>query len=86
MDICLGSPTHDIGGKAIARLGDEVMCPQRYPGGAPHGFNKSLLLRRGDSGVHTWLQDGMRMLAHRQGQCHSGITGPWHLYAGTSHQ
>eukprot|EP01133_Synstelium_polycarpum_P021558 gene21558-25892_t len=35
-----GSPTHDIGGKAIARLGDEVMCPQRYPGGAPHGVNK----------------------------------------------
>ena len=40
MDICLGSPTHDIGGKAIARLGDEVMWPQRDPGGAPHGVNK----------------------------------------------
>ena len=35
-----GSPTHDIGGKAIARLGDEVMCPHHYPGGAPHGGNK----------------------------------------------
>ena len=35
-----GSPTHDIGGKAIARLGDEVECPQLYPGGAPHGINK----------------------------------------------
>lgn len=35
-----GSPTHDIGGKAIARLGDEVMCPQCYPGGTPHGVNK----------------------------------------------
>ena len=35
-----GSATHDIGGKAIARLGDEVMCPQHYPGGAPHGNNK----------------------------------------------
>lgn len=22
-----GSPTHDIGGKAIARLGDQVSCP-----------------------------------------------------------
>lgn len=35
-----GSPTHDIGGKAIARIGDEVSCPQVYPGGKPHGINK----------------------------------------------
>jgi uncharacterized Zn-binding protein involved in type VI secretion len=35
-----GSPTHDIGGKAIARLGDKVSCPQLYPGGRPHGINK----------------------------------------------
>jgi len=35
-----GSPTHDIGGKAIARLGDTVSCPQLYPGGKPHGVNK----------------------------------------------
>lgn len=35
-----GSPTHDIGGKAIARLGDSVSCPQLYPGGKPHGVNK----------------------------------------------
>jgi uncharacterized Zn-binding protein involved in type VI secretion len=35
-----GSPTHDIGGKAIARLGDEVACPLFYPGGKPHGVNK----------------------------------------------
>lgn len=35
-----GSPTHDIGGKAIARLGDEVECPQHYPDGTPHGVNK----------------------------------------------
>ena len=26
--------------KAIARLDDDVMCPQRYPGGAPHGISK----------------------------------------------
>ncbi|SFV09429.1 PAAR domain-containing protein [Pseudoduganella namucuonensis] len=35
-----GSPTHDIAGRAIARLGDEVACPQFYPGGRPHGVNK----------------------------------------------
>lgn len=35
-----GSPTHDIAGKAIARLHDEVSCPQVYPGGKPHGINK----------------------------------------------
>lgn len=35
-----GSPTHTLRGKAIARLGDEVSCPQLYPGGAPHGINK----------------------------------------------
>lgn len=35
-----GSPTHDIGGKAIARLHDEVSCPLFYPGGKPHGVNK----------------------------------------------
>lgn len=35
-----GSPTHDISGKAIARLGDEVECPQHYPDGRPHGVNK----------------------------------------------
>jgi uncharacterized Zn-binding protein involved in type VI secretion len=35
-----GSPTHDIGGRAIARLGDEVDCPQHYPDGRPHGINK----------------------------------------------
>jgi uncharacterized Zn-binding protein involved in type VI secretion len=35
-----GSPTHDIGGRAIARLGDQVDCPQSYPGGKPHGVNK----------------------------------------------
>ncbi len=35
-----GSPTHDIRGRAIARLGDKVDCPQLYPGGQPHGINK----------------------------------------------
>lgn len=35
-----GSPAHDIRGRAIARLGDKVDCPQFYPGGKPHGVNK----------------------------------------------
>lgn len=35
-----GSPDHDIRGRAIARLGDKVACPQFYPGGKPHGINK----------------------------------------------
>ena len=35
-----GSLTHDIYGRAIARLGDQVDCPQLYPGGKPHGVNK----------------------------------------------
>jgi uncharacterized Zn-binding protein involved in type VI secretion len=35
-----GSPTRDIDGKPIARVGDQVSCPQVYPGGKPHGVNK----------------------------------------------
>ncbi len=35
-----GSPSHDVRGRAIARLGDKVACPQPYPGGKPHGVNK----------------------------------------------
>lgn len=35
-----GSSTHNIHGRAIARLGDKVDCPQSYPGGKPHGVNK----------------------------------------------
>lgn len=34
-----GSPNHDIKGRAIARIGDQVDCPQSYPGGQPHGIN-----------------------------------------------
>jgi uncharacterized Zn-binding protein involved in type VI secretion len=35
-----GSPLHDVAGKPNTRLGDEVECPQHYPGGKPHGVNK----------------------------------------------
>jgi uncharacterized Zn-binding protein involved in type VI secretion len=37
-----GSPKHDIRGRAIARLGDRVDCPLPYPGGKPHGDNKTI--------------------------------------------
>lgn len=35
-----GSANQDIRGKAMARIGDQVDCPQSYPGGKPHGVNK----------------------------------------------
>jgi uncharacterized Zn-binding protein involved in type VI secretion len=35
-----GSSLHTVDGIPIARLGDEVDCPQYYPGGKPHGVNK----------------------------------------------
>jgi uncharacterized Zn-binding protein involved in type VI secretion len=35
-----GSSLHTIDGVSIARLGDEVDCPQHYPSGKPHGVNK----------------------------------------------
>ncbi|WP_211452814.1 PAAR domain-containing protein [Collimonas antrihumi] len=35
-----GSPTHQIDGRAIARLDDLVDCPMHYPDGRPHGINK----------------------------------------------
>jgi uncharacterized Zn-binding protein involved in type VI secretion len=35
-----GSSVHTIDGISIARLGDQVDCPQHYPGGKPHGVNK----------------------------------------------
>ncbi|MBP7566887.1 MAG: PAAR domain-containing protein [Burkholderiaceae bacterium] len=35
-----GSPHDTIEGRAVARKGDLVDCPQRYPGGKPHGINR----------------------------------------------
>jgi uncharacterized Zn-binding protein involved in type VI secretion len=35
-----GSPNHDIGGRPIERIGDQVDYPQSYPGGKPQGINK----------------------------------------------
>jgi uncharacterized Zn-binding protein involved in type VI secretion len=35
-----GSPLHNVDRKPIARLGDQVDCPQYYPNGKPHSINK----------------------------------------------
>jgi uncharacterized Zn-binding protein involved in type VI secretion len=35
-----GASNHDIRGKAIARIGDQVNCPLFYPNSKPHGVNK----------------------------------------------
>ena len=35
-----GSAAHTIGGKPIARKGDKVDCPEKYPDGSPHGVNE----------------------------------------------
>jgi uncharacterized Zn-binding protein involved in type VI secretion len=37
--VITGSPTHNIQGRPVARLGDLVECPQYYPDGRPHGKN-----------------------------------------------
>ncbi|WP_338845749.1 PAAR domain-containing protein [Massilia sp. W12] len=48
-----GSPKHDIDGRPIARVGDQVSCPLVYPGGKPHGVNKIV------SGHATMTLDGI---------------------------
>lgn len=35
-----GAAAHTIDGRPIARIGDRVDCPKKYPGGKPHGVNK----------------------------------------------
>lgn len=39
-NVISGSSNHDVRGRSIARLGDQVFCPLLYPGGKPHGVNK----------------------------------------------
>lgn len=48
-----GSPGTLIGGKPAARMNDMHMCPQTYPGGAPHGATPIL------SGSQVTLIDGL---------------------------
>lgn len=38
--VLTGSSLHTIDSIPIARIGDEVDCPQHYAGGKPHGVNK----------------------------------------------
>ena len=38
--VITGAPTSRFNGQPIARLGDQVDCPERYPSGRPHGINK----------------------------------------------
>lgn len=42
-----GSGKHSIDGRPIARKGDKVDCPKRYPDGSPHGVNAII---EGDDG------------------------------------
>jgi uncharacterized Zn-binding protein involved in type VI secretion len=53
-----GSPTSSINGKPVARLGDMVDCPQKYPGGAPHGINPIV------EGSSTYSIDGIAVALH----------------------
>jgi uncharacterized Zn-binding protein involved in type VI secretion len=51
--VITGSAKHTIDDKPIARKGDLVDCPERYPGGSPHGVNAII------EGEERCLIDGM---------------------------
>lgn len=53
-----GSATMTIAGKGIARKGDKVDCPQKYPNKKPHGVNKIV---EGDGG---YIVDGQPVALH----------------------
>lgn len=53
-----GSPTHLIDGKPMARLGDQVNCPERYPDETPHGVNNII------EGEPTCLLNGIPAALH----------------------
>jgi uncharacterized Zn-binding protein involved in type VI secretion len=55
-----GSDRHRLEGRRIARLGDEVDCPAKYPGGTPHGINGTT--EQYALGIAVFLTDG-RLLA-----------------------
>jgi uncharacterized Zn-binding protein involved in type VI secretion len=60
-EVITGSPNHTIAGRAIARVGDLVYCPQLYPGGAPHGVNKII------DGHPTYSVDNKAVAIHGSG-------------------
>jgi uncharacterized Zn-binding protein involved in type VI secretion len=51
--VVTGSPNEFIDGRAIARKGDLVDCPGKYPGGKPHGVNPIT------SGLDSFTVDGV---------------------------
>ena len=56
--VITGSEIHTIDGKSIARLHDQVDCPQKYPDGRPHGINKII------EAHPTFTIDGERVALH----------------------
>ncbi|ATE61641.1 PAAR domain-containing protein [Thauera sinica] len=65
-----GSPTDSLDGRAIARLGDLVDCPQRYPGSKPHGINKII------EGDPDWTLDGIPVaLSGHKTECGCALIG-----------
>ncbi len=71
-----GSPSRDINGKAIARVGDNVACPMPYPGGKPHGVNKIT------SGHSSLFADGIPVAVHGSStECGCTLIGSVNAYA-----
>ena len=72
-----GSKWDTIDGRSIARLGDDVDCPEKYPDGRPHGVNR---IAEGDASM---LVDGRAVaLAGHRSECgcvllagHNGAVG-----------
>ena len=52
------STTRSIGGKGIARKGDNVSCPLKYPNKKPHGVNAIV------EGDDSYLIDGIPVALH----------------------
>lgn len=48
-----GSPNRSVNGRAIARRGDQIDCPQKCPDGTPHGVNPIV------EGTEQYLVDGV---------------------------
>lgn len=65
-----GSPKDTIMGKSIARMGDLVDCPQRYPNKKPHGVNKII------EGDPTYLIEGIPVaLEGHKTECGCSLIG-----------
>jgi uncharacterized Zn-binding protein involved in type VI secretion len=72
-----GSPRSSIDGRAVARKGDSVDCPQRYPGGRPHGVNPIV------EGTDKYLIDGIPVaLEGHRTECGCVLVGTVNRYVG----